>query len=212
MDLSLELYKQLSVLRNLVEQERNTFSDEDKILLSKLLRQVSDEVRAHAEQKISATTTFGDHAWMSQRMLTMLARHRINDLETKLKFSEFKCDYSDENAKTKDLRIAELEKEKDLSTSLYKELEKERKRVKSLETDLIQAVRDKQSMQQRYDACHSQLATAYENRVKKARTDTLAEVNAHWVEMCNVIPDDTVNSRLVEHMDAIRIAVAKNLV
>lgn len=204
--LSAVLNRQLQEARQFIQQEHDDFSEEDALLFNRLLEKAPLEIRQLAQEKLKHS----QHAWVKKNLLLLLLkeawREKVNDAQ----FHEYstKDVQGDLDAKRqlldeRERYIAHLERENRTVETLGK-------RVRSLETDLIKAVRDKQNADERVKRQATEMAKATAEYKQKAGMNAMDEINAQWIEMCKLMCDQP-SIEMVECLDRIRTAVAKHL-
>lgn len=214
MDLTNLLYARVRNLEEYIETSRHTFPEQDAILLHRLLKSAPLEVHNLVNERITNAPDFSTHAWTQKEMLTLLLKEHLKTTESKLSFAEFALKDGAKDFDVERQKVAALEKEVEFLRHEVRETEKLRKRTRTLEEDLIGAVRARQSVEERLKRVTLDMADETGVRLKRARTEAMDEINEQWVILCGLVQKEgvPVTDSMVEALDAIRTAVAKKLV
>jgi hypothetical protein len=189
------------------QQNRDLFSDEDTFLFTQLMVNASEELKKYVNDRGNLTTF---DSWEKKNMLVLLLKDaREREMQDALFQKHARADAQKNVAQAEKQReryIAHLERE-------HQQSDKDRKRARNLEHDLVTAVREKQQIEQRLAKIQASMANACDERIKKARTDAITDIDKQWAEWCKAHQQNTepVSPELVEFLDNIRTAVARHL-
>jgi len=181
--------------------------EEDACERSEALRALYAEVTRplpHEEPKEEEERPLSEHT------LTEAVRARVRELERLELFERARAADSEQESTRLRAQLEERAAHVRTLEAENRERHELRKRNAVLEQELFALQRRAAELEQRLETQAHALAAEYQRRMERARGAAMADINEHYLALVRA-PQMQAND-IVEHIDAIRTAVGRNLV